>query len=186
MAPPFGLVIFGSAPVSANQAPTTEAKASLISIAPISSRRSPALSSAFWVAGIGPVSIMIGSTPAMTPVWKRTSGVSPSSAAFSLVITNSAADPSEICEALPAVTTPPSTKGVGNPANFSTEDPGRIPWSAVTPATSTISSAKSPSAVALAARSWDSTAISSRYVRDRFHFSAIISADTPWLTSLPS
>ena len=55
------------------------------------------------LAGIGAVSMMIGSPPASTAVWIRAIGVRPSSAAFSLVVISSAADPSEICEELPAV-----------------------------------------------------------------------------------
>ncbi len=56
--------------------------------------------------------MMTGSSPAMTVVWMRTSGVSPSSRAFSLVVTSSAAEPSEIWLALPALMTPSSLKGV--------------------------------------------------------------------------
>ena len=51
--------------------------------------------------GSGAVSMMTGSSPAITVVWMRTSGVSPSSRAFSLVVTSRAAAPSEIWLALP-------------------------------------------------------------------------------------
>ena len=53
---------------------------------------------------------MTGSSPASTPVWKRAIGVSPSCAAFSDVINNSAAAPSLICEELPAWTVPSARK----------------------------------------------------------------------------
>ena len=43
----------------------------------------PARSSTLVVAGIGPVSIITGSTPASAKVWKRARGVRPSSFAFS-------------------------------------------------------------------------------------------------------
>ena len=62
---------------------TTGANASLISMRSISSSVMPARSSTFVVAGIGPVSIITGSTPASANVWNRARGVRPSSLAFS-------------------------------------------------------------------------------------------------------
>jgi len=51
------------APVSAGQACTTLAKASLISTTSVSSIDSPVLASAYSVAGIGAVSTQTGSAP---------------------------------------------------------------------------------------------------------------------------
>ena len=75
IAPPFGLVISGSAPVSASHAPTTDAKASVdLECTDVIDGQAYRLST-ISVAGIGPVSIMIGSDPATAPVWKRAIGV---------------------------------------------------------------------------------------------------------------
>src|SRR5674536_226063 len=109
------------------QALTTVANASLTSIAPISSSRSPERASAFAVAGIGPVRMVTGSTPVSAKVWNRAIGVSPSSRAFSLVITSRAAAPSEICEEFPAVTTPSSVKARLSAPRVSIVLPRRTP-----------------------------------------------------------
>ena len=68
---------------SRRQAASTEAKASLISIRSMSSIDILLRSSSFWVAGIGPVSMITGSTP--TVVWSkiRARGSRPSASAFS-------------------------------------------------------------------------------------------------------
>ena len=76
--------------------------------------------------------MMTGSTPASATVWMRASGVRPSSRALSEVVSSSAAEPSEICEELPAVTTPSSRKAGRRPASFSSEVSRRMPSSAVT------------------------------------------------------
>ena len=70
----------------------------------------PLRSSSFRVAGMGPVSMITGSTP--TVVWStiRARGLSPRDSAFSRSISSTAAAPSEICEELPAVTLPSSLK----------------------------------------------------------------------------
>ncbi len=114
---------------SRRQAATTEANASLISIRSMSSIFIPLRSRSFWVAGMGPVSMITGSTP--TVVWSTilARGVRPSSSAFSRVITRTAAAPSEICEELPAVTLPSSLKAGFSWESFSSEVSGRIPWS---------------------------------------------------------
>jgi hypothetical protein len=44
-------------------------------------------------------------------------------------INSTAAAPSEICEALPAVTLPSSLKAGFSSASFSSDVPGRMPWS---------------------------------------------------------
>ncbi len=88
----------------------------------------PLRSSSFRVAGIGPVSMITGSTP--TVVWSkiRARGFSPRASAFSRVISSTAAAPSETWEELPAVILPSSLK-----AGFSAERPSivvsRRPWS---------------------------------------------------------
>ncbi len=130
IAPPFGLSRAGSAPVSASQASGTGAKASLTSKTPMSSTERPERASTFAVAGIGAVSMTTGSSPAITVVWMRTSGRRPSSRAFSEVVTSSAADPSEIWLALPALMTPSALNGVFSEASFSSVPPGRMPSSA--------------------------------------------------------
>ena len=142
------------------------------------------------MAGIGAVSMMTGSSPAITVVWMRTSGVSPSSRAFSLVVTSSAAAPSEIWLALPALMTPSSLKGVFSEPSFSSVPPGRMPSSALTTVpsgvvTGAISSSKAPSACALAAFSWEARENSSSWVREKPQRSAIISAPMPWLGATP-
>ena len=106
IAPPCGFVISRSAPVSASHAPRSAANASFTSKVPISARSSLAFASTLLVAGIGPVNMMTGSTPAIANECKRAIGVSPSSRARAEVVTRTAAAPSEICDELPAVTTP--------------------------------------------------------------------------------
>ena len=83
---------------------------------------------------------------------------------------STAAAPSEICDALPAVILPSATKGAFKVPSFSTVDPRRMPSSAVTAPsavdTDMVSSTNSPSSCAAAARSWDSTEYSSSCARD--------------------
>ena len=79
IAPPFTFTFSMSGWCSFAHASTTGANASLISTRSISSSVMPARSSTFDVAGIGPVSIITGSTPASANVWNRARGVSPSS-----------------------------------------------------------------------------------------------------------
>jgi len=83
------------------------------------------------VAGIGPVSMVTGSVPATAKEWKRARGRSPSSLAFSGVMTSAAEAPSLICELLPAVILPSSLKAGRSPASFSGVVPGRMPSSTV-------------------------------------------------------
>ena len=66
----------------------------------------PLRSSSLRVAGIGPVSMITGSTP--TVVWStiRARGLRPSAFAVSADISSTAAAPSEICDELPAVILP--------------------------------------------------------------------------------
>ena len=108
--------------------------------------------------------------------------------AFSADISSTAAAPSEICEALPAVILPS-----GLNAGFSCESAsrfvsGRMPWSVtyVSPSTviGTISRSKRPSSVAWWASRCERTASSSSSERGISHWSAIISAPRPWPTML--
>ncbi|KLL95357.1 hypothetical protein NJ76_27420 [Rhodococcus sp. IITR03] len=100
--------------------------------------------------------------------------MSPSSRAFSGVVTSNAAAPSEICDELPAWMTPSSAKAGFRPASFSTVDPRRTPSSTdTTPAsvgTGTICASNAPRSSAAAARSCESTENSSRRVREKPHF----------------
>ena len=110
-------------------ASTTGANASLTSNRSMSPIAILLRSSSLRVAGIGPVSIITGSTP--TVVWStiRARGVSPSSAAFSADISSTEAAPSEICEALPAVILPSGLNAGLRPASVSMLVSGRMPWS---------------------------------------------------------
>ena len=86
------------------------------------------------VAGIGPVSIITGSTPASANVWKRARGFRPSSFAFSSLMISTAAAPSVICDELPAVITPSGLNAGFSVASFSTFESGRMPSSLATTA----------------------------------------------------
>ena len=89
----------------------------------------PLRSSSFCVAGIGPVSMITGSTP--TVVWSTifARGVSPSSFALSADIISTAAAPSEICDELPAVILPSGLKAGLSCDSVSMLESGRMPWS---------------------------------------------------------
>ena len=76
----------------------------------------PASVEAIVVAGIGPVSILIGSTPARAKVWKRALGRRPRSAARDSLMMSRPAAPSPICELLAAVILPSGRKaGLSEP-----------------------------------------------------------------------
>ena len=60
------------------------------------------------MAGIGAVSMMTGSAPASVAVCTLAIGLRPNDFAFSADMNSSAAEPSEICEELPAWITPSS------------------------------------------------------------------------------
>src|SRR3954453_6430180 len=129
IAPPFTLTRSMSGLCSRCQAATTGANASLISNRSMSLIVIPLRSRIFCVAGIGPSSIRTGSQP--TVVWStiRARGVMPSSFALSALISSTAAAPSEICEALPAVIFPSSLKTVLSCESDSRLVSGRMPWS---------------------------------------------------------
>ena len=85
----------------------------------MSSTVMPDLSSALRTAGTGPIPMMAGSTPATPRVCQRSRGVRPSSAAFSADMMTTAAAPSLMLEALPAVTEPSRLKTGRNCASRS-------------------------------------------------------------------
>ena len=64
MPEPFGLTLAGSSPSSFTTAQACAAKASLDSITSRSLTFRPALASASFVAGTGPMPMIVGSTPA--------------------------------------------------------------------------------------------------------------------------
>ena len=149
-------------------------------------------SSSFLVAGIGPVSMITGSTP--TVVWSRirARGLRPYSSAFSRVISRTAAAPSEIWLELPAVTLPSGLNAGFRLASVSRLVSGRMPWSVTTVSSEpfiltcigTISRSKRPSSVALCAFWWERSPSSSSSERGISHLSAIISAEMPCGTRL--
>jgi len=109
------------------------------------------------VAGTGPIPMTVGSTPATQLAPTVASGSRPYSSATASLVTSSAAAPSEICEALPAVTVPSSPNTGSSADSASTLVSRRIPSSTSTVpsvvSTGTISSSKRPASVATAARS---------------------------------
>ena len=84
------------------------------------------------MAGIGPVSMMVGSEPTIACATMRARGFSPSAFAFSAVMTSTAAAPSLIWLELPAVTTPSSWKDGFSCAIFSRDGGIRTPSSVST------------------------------------------------------
>ena len=108
MAPPLGLTRLSSkaTPKPLRQASTCAAKASLISITSMSFSSRPARSSAFLAAGTGPKPMERGGTPATPVAITRTSGLTPALSPASRLATISAAAPSLMPDALPAVVTP--------------------------------------------------------------------------------
>ena len=73
----------------------------------------PVLLRTFLVAATGPIPMIFGSTPPRAPATHVAIGLTPSSLAFSSLITTTAAAPSLIPEELPAVTKPPSFLNAG-------------------------------------------------------------------------
>ena len=121
IAPPLELTRGSSSsiPSSLLTVSTWAAKASLISITPISSNRILLRLSNFLTEGTGPYPIMRGSTPAVEEARIRARGFRLcSSAAFSEAMIKAAA-PSFTPDAFPAVTEPPERKGAGSLDSFS-------------------------------------------------------------------
>ncbi len=106
MAPPLTLVLLGSKPRPRVTQMAWAAKASLASTRSRSATVQPAFFNASRVAGIGPVPMIAGSTPAVAQEAMRARGVSPRRPASASRISTSAAAPSFRPEALAAVTVP--------------------------------------------------------------------------------
>jgi hypothetical protein len=143
----------------------------------------PLRASSLRVAGIGPVSMITGSTP--TAVWSiiRARGVRPSPRALSALMSMTAAAPSEICDEVPAVIRPSALNTGSSRASASSVVSGRMPWSRsirVPPfSIGTISRSNRLSSVARCARRCDSSASWSSSDRGISQRSAISSADKP-------
>ena len=127
IAPPYGLrrSSAGSMPSASHQASTCTAKGSLSSIAPTSSRPTPARASTWRVAGIGPSPIRCGATPVVAKPTRRMRGRRPSSAAVSAAASSVALAPSVRPAAFPAVTRPPGRNAGRSVASASREVSGR-------------------------------------------------------------
>ena len=150
-----------------SQASTTDANASLTSNSSIWSIVSPACLRTFSVAGIGPFSMVSGSTPTSVVATMRARGLRPSSFAFSGDASSTADAPSDTCDDEPAVWMPPGMTGF-RVASFSSElsrrpssllttrfSPVSLPSASSTGAvTGTISRSKRFSAHALIAFCW--------------------------------
>ena len=95
-----------SNPRSLATATDCAANASFASITSKSSILRPVLAITFLVEATGPIPMIEGSTPPSAPATHVAIGLTPSSLAFSSLITTIAAAPSLIPEALPAVTNP--------------------------------------------------------------------------------
>src|SRR4029079_8445090 len=106
IAPPLTLTLSVSQPSSLLTAQACAANASLASIRSRSAAFQPAFCSAARDAGIGPVPMIAGSTPACAQDTMRANGVLPSLAASDAFISTTAAAPSLMPEALAAVTEP--------------------------------------------------------------------------------
>src|SRR5262245_56681390 len=110
MAPPLTLTLSVFQPRSLLTAQACAANASLASTRSRSPIDQPAFLSAAREAGIGPVPMIAGSTPACAQDTMRASGVLPRLAASLAVISTTAAAPSLMPEALAAVTEPSLAK----------------------------------------------------------------------------
>ena len=187
IAPPFTLTFSILKPRSLATAIDCAAKASFASIKSISSMLSPVLSSTFLVDATGPTPMISGSTPPSAPATHVAIGVTPSSFAFSSLITTIAAAPSLIPDAFPAVTSPPSLPEQHFKfARLSAVVPARGPSSFANitvslftfTGTGTISSSNLPSAIAFSHFCWlfaENASSSSRVMPYLSHtFSAVI------------
>jgi hypothetical protein len=123
--------------------------------------REPRLASAFFVAGIGPVSMIVGSTPTVAIDTMRARGRSPCCFTARSLATSAIDAPSEICDEDPAVITPSSRNAGFSERSLSIVVSRRIPssWTKSTSAPSalrtrigTISFANAPRSSAAPAR----------------------------------
>jgi hypothetical protein len=111
MAPPLTLTFAVSQPSSLLTAQACAAKASLASIRSRSADLPAGLLQRAALAGMGPMPMIDGSTPAVAHDTMRASGVSAALLGFVGLISTSAAAPSLMPEALPAVTVPSLDEG---------------------------------------------------------------------------
>src|SRR5258708_14755658 len=109
-----GVELGGCQPRSLLTAQACAANASLASTRSRSSIFQPAFLSAAREAGIGPVPMIAGSTPACAHDTMRASGFLPRLAASLAFISTNAAAPSLMPDALPAVTVPSLVKAGRN------------------------------------------------------------------------
>ena len=193
MAPPFTLSLSGAIGTSRVTAITCGAKASLSSTRSTASTVSPVRACSFRRAGTGPMPITRGSTPALAQPSRRATGVMPCARAHSAELNTTAAPPSVMPEAEPAVMIPgwPSTTGKvsGSLASPSSVDPGRgcssmanvivLPRSVTV--TGTISASKWPCRWACSALRWLSSAKASDSARVMPYWRARISAVSPMM-----
>ena len=187
MAPPltFSLSVFQAKSLVTAQA--WAANASFASIRSRSSTVHPAFSKAARDAGIGPVPIIAGSTPRVAQETIRAIGTTPRASAADARIKTSAAAPSLIPDALPAVTVPSLAKAGRSFASVSTEVPcfGCSSSDTITSplrpliVTGTISSVKRPAFCAASALFCEAAANWSCSSRLSCHFSATFSAVLP-------
>ena len=152
IAPPLTFTRSSSMPSSRTTARLCEAKASFSSTRSMSPISTPVRASSLRTAGIGPMPITRGSTPATALPAKAASGSTPSARARSSLAITSAAAPSLMPLELPAVTVPPARKAGRSFASSSAVESGRGCSSTVTSPTGISSSAKRPAACASAQR----------------------------------
>src|SRR6201981_1633482 len=114
MAPPLTFTLSVSQPRSLFTAQACAAKASLASTRSRSPTFQPAFLSAAREDGIGPVPMILGSTPAWAHDTMRASGVLPSFAASLAFISHTDARPYLFTDALAAVTVPSLSKAGRN------------------------------------------------------------------------
>src|SRR4051812_37146807 len=187
IAPPLTLTLEVSQPRSLLTAQAWAAKASLASIRSRSPMFQPAFFSAARDAGIGPVPMILGSTPAWPHDTMRPRIVLPSLAACLAVISTTAAAPSLMPEALPAVTVPSFSNAGFSLAIASTVAPWRGYSSSATMmsplrdlmVTGTISSLNLPAFCAASALFCEWTANSSCWERVIWYWRATFSAVLP-------
>ena len=141
----------------------------------------------FCVAATGPIPMILGSTPARAPPTHVAIGLTPSSLAFSSLITTTAAAPSLIPEELPAVTIPSFLNAGRSFARPSAVIPALGPSSVSNTtvsfffliSTGTISSLNLPSALAFSHFCWLFAANASSSSRVIPYFSQTFSAVIP-------
>ena len=188
MAPPLTFTFSKPIPRSLADCAATEAKASLISIRSRSSTPMPSLDSACLIAFEGcDWSELSG--PATLPCAPISASHSrPSSSALALLITTTAAAPSEICEEDPAVIVPSLVNAGRSLASVSVvvsaRMPSSLPKTTGSPlrcgiSTGTISASNRPFFCAAAARWCEAAEISSCSARVRPSLALCRSVDSP-------